>query len=198
MEMPAAGVHDCRKDPLMSTGLLDRKIDRCFGHLDVNRDGQIQSHDLVALAARLMSNFAVPADSRKGKQVTQTFGNWWKALVSNMDVDGDREITPDEFRTGMRATFVTPSGGFDEFFRPAAQAIIDVADTDDDGIVSRHEFRRVQEAFGTPPVKIDEAFARLDADGDGFLSHQEIMDAFRDYYTKEDPQNPGNWLFGSI
>lgn len=182
----------------MSIGLLDRKIDRCFGHLDVNRDGHIQGHDLQALAARLLSNFAVPADSPKGQQIVRTFVEWWTALVSNMDVDGDQEISPEEFRTGMRATFVTPSGGFDQFFKPAAQAIVEVADTDDDGIVSRYEFRRVQEAFGTPPDKIDEAFARLDADEDGFLSHKEIIDAFREYYTKEEPHNPGNWLFGSI
>jgi Ca2+-binding EF-hand superfamily protein len=181
-----------------STKLLDRKIDRCFGHLDVNRDGKIQGGDLVALAARLLSNFAIPADSPKGQQVTRTFADWWRALVSKMDADGDKEITPEEFRAGMRATFVTPSEGFDEIFRPAAQAIIEVSDTDDDGVVSRHEFRRVQEAFGTPSNKIDEAFVRLDADGDGFLSHQEIMQAFREYYTQEDATNPGNWLFGSI
>jgi Ca2+-binding EF-hand superfamily protein len=182
----------------MSASLLERKIRRCFDHLDVNRDGQIQAGDLMALASRLMSNFGVVPDSPKGRQLVSTFEDWWTKLVVAMDTSGDAQISPAEFEKGMIAAWITDGQGYEQFFHPAADAIVALSDTDGDGIVTRYEFQRFQEAFGTPPEKIDEAFEHLDADDDGFLSREEILRAFHEYYTTDSADNPGNLLYGSI
>lgn len=35
-------------------------------------------------------------------------------------------------------------------------------------------------------------------DGDGNLGRDEIRRATEEFYTSEDPQSPGNWLFGNL
>jgi Ca2+-binding EF-hand superfamily protein len=50
--------------------------------------------------------------------------------------------------------------------------------------------------LGLPPDSLNEAFTALDTDGDGHLSRTEIRTAVDEYYTSEEPDTPGNWLFG--
>jgi Ca2+-binding EF-hand superfamily protein len=56
----------------------------------------------------------------------------------------------------------------------------------------------LQRAFNTPVSEISAAFNRIDTDGDGTLSTQELVAAIRAYYIGTDPEAPGNWLFGPL
>ena len=39
----------------MTNDLLDRKLERAFAHLDADRSGVIDAHDIIALGSRLLS-----------------------------------------------------------------------------------------------------------------------------------------------
>jgi Ca2+-binding EF-hand superfamily protein len=40
------------------------------------------------------------------------------------------------------------------------------------------------------------AFAHLDLDGDGLLSRDEFVQLTEEYFTSDDPDAVGGWLFG--
>ncbi|WP_327093314.1 EF-hand domain-containing protein [Nonomuraea sp. NBC_01738] len=178
--------------------LLNRKFDVCFGHGDVNGDGILERADCVALGARLVAYLDEPFDSPKALALFETFGRFWARLIDEFDDDGSGGLSPEEFRQGMRGAWVEDGGGFEAAFRPAAAALWQLCDKDGDGMVGAREFARFHTAFGTSAHNSRVSFEKLDRDGDGNLSVEELIDAWREYYTSADPDSPGNWLYGDI
>lgn len=42
------------------------------------------------------------------------------------------------------------------------------------------------------------AFAKLDLDGDGYISAAEFTRLYLEFFTSEDPEAPGNWFWGPL
>ncbi|GIG70061.1 EF-hand domain-containing protein [Phytomonospora endophytica] len=182
----------------MINDLQTRKLDRAFGHLDVDKNGSIEYQDLIDLASRLLSAFEVTPASDKGQAVLDSFEGFWDAMVAAADMDGDRRLSPQEWRAGMSGAFIERDGGFDRSMRPAVKAVADLLDTDGNGTLSIEEFRAMQRAFGTAAEDVEPAFARIDTDGSGELTVGELVEAARQFYIGADESAPGNSFFGPI
>jgi Ca2+-binding EF-hand superfamily protein len=178
--------------------LLDRKIDVCFGHGDQNGDGILEPADALALAARIIAYLGEPFDSPKAHALLVAFEQFWAHASAKFDTNSDGQVTPLEWRAGLRAAFAEDAAGFEAWFKPLGQALFDICDRDGDGRVGAAEFAGFHKAFGTSPQNTRIAFERLDRDGSGSLSVDELVSAWREYYTSGDPQAPGNWLYGDI
>ncbi|MEV0587878.1 EF-hand domain-containing protein [Nonomuraea sp. NPDC050310] len=181
----------------MPIDLRDHKLDRAFGHLDVDGGGEIEREDLLGLGARLLVGFGESPTSLTGRRLVDGFDGIWAALAAALDRDGDGRLTAAEFKAGMTVAFIE-GGGFDPVFLPAAEAVADLCDQNRDGQIGVHEFRMLLSAFGTPYDDVAEAFDRLDRDHDGTLTVSELVTAVREYYTGDDPHAAGNWLFGPL
>lgn len=183
---------------LSGTPLLHRKIDVCFGHFDADGNGSVERDDLLTLGSQLLAKFGEPVTSPKGTALMDGMVRFWDALVSVADTDGDQRLSPEEYRVAMTGAFVTPAGGFDASLRPLAEAICGLLDTDGDGEVDEGEFQAWQEVFRTAPDHRATAFRKLDTDGSGRLSVDELVAAIRQYYVSPDPDAAGNWLYGPL
>lgn len=182
----------------MATALQQRKLDKAFNHLDVDRSGFVEERDLTELGVRLLANFGVGFDDPRAQKIAAGFGTFWSALAAALDADGDRRLSPREYRDGMLAGFGRPDGAFDQHFRPGAMAVLELADTDGDGFVGREEFATMQHAFGTSREESDFAFDQLDQDRDGRLSLDELIEAVREFYVGADDNAVGRWFFGRV
>ncbi|MEV6521796.1 EF-hand domain-containing protein [Longispora sp. NPDC051575] len=182
----------------MTTELQSRKLDKAFGHLDIDGNGHVDHVDVVALGSRLLAGFGEEPTNAKGQDVINGLETFWQTLLSAIDLDGDRRVSPHEWRAGMTSAFIEDRARFEAALRPAAEAVIRLADTDGDGVVAREEFHTLQHAFGTPAHEIDQAFTRLDTDGSGTVTVDELVAAAREFYTSDDPHSGGNWLFGPV
>jgi Ca2+-binding EF-hand superfamily protein len=178
--------------------LLSRKHERSFGHLDRNGTGFIERDDIIGLGERVLSAVGESAESPRGRELLDAFGEVWTVLVTACDHDADDKLDAREYHIGMSWAFVQDAGGYDRIFHPAVKALLELADTDSDGSLQPVEFRALQEAFGTPTDEIDEAFSGLDRDGSGSLTIDELLRAARQFYTAPDDREPGNGLFGRI
>ncbi|MCD0451031.1 EF-hand domain-containing protein [Actinocorallia sp. API 0066] len=182
----------------MSTSeLQDRKLDRVFDQLDVNRDGVVDREDLAGLGARFLIGFGEPPTSAPGRALLEAFDQVWAALMSRLDLDAESRVTRDQFRRGMAEAFIT-GPDYEPVLRPVAQAVARICDADADGLIDPVAFRTMQTAYGTPEGDIVTAFGALDADGDGMVTVVELERAAREFYTGDDPAAGGNWLFGRI
>ncbi|ONI77854.1 calcium-binding protein [Actinosynnema sp. ALI-1.44] len=182
----------------MRSELLDRKMDKAFKHLDIDGNGHVEREDLIALATRIMANFGEAPTSTKGVTMLDAFETFWQELIAATDTDRDGRIDPEEWRAGMVGAFVTERGGFERGLRPAVNAVLQLADTDGDGVMGVEEFVVLQRAFGTPEAEARDAFRMLDADGNGHLDVDELANAARQFYTSADDNAVGNWFFGPV
>lgn len=181
----------------MATDLQVFKIDRSFSYIDADGNGVITRDDLQGLGARLLTGFGISPAGEQGRRVADSFDRLWDTLAEAADLNHDGSITPDEYRSSVVSSFID-GDRFEPIFRPAIDAVLAVADTDDDGLVQPQEFLLVHEAFGRSEQDSSYAFAALDRDGDGALGRDELLHAVRDYYTSADPNAIGNVMFGRL
>ncbi|NUT31973.1 MAG: hypothetical protein HOV79_02755 [Hamadaea sp.] len=181
----------------MATDLQIEKLDRAFDHIDANHSGEIERDDLLGLGSRVLLGFGEAPTSTKGKQLLDRFDELWTEILAHADGDGSGAISPSEFRAAMISAYIE-GRKFDKSFRPAAVAIAALCDHDGDGAIGMNEFQILQSAFGTGDGDAVSAFQRLDTDGNGTLSVDELVQAAHDYYIGEDPKAPGNSLFGPL
>ncbi|MER6254189.1 EF-hand domain-containing protein [Streptomyces sp. NPDC001584] len=177
--------------------ILDTKLDRFFGMLDADDDGGIRESDVVSLATKL--NAAVGADDPATlARLRDALGAVWSRDLKAMDTDGNGAIDAEEYRVGVRRSLETDADGFLGRMGTLMQEWTTLCDTDGNGVLDREEYAAMYgKTFGVPRQKLDEAFSKLDLNGDGVLSRDEISAAALQYFTSEEPDAPGNWLFGS-
>jgi len=179
------------------SSLQDLKLDRAFAHLDVDGDGHIEREDVLALGARLLIGFGEAPTSSKGKDLVASLDALWDGLLDELDLGRDGRLTTDDFRDGMAEAFVH-GGSYDPLLGPVVDAVARLCDTDDDGQVGLADLRTLHEAFGLADGTAEQALAKLDLDGSGRITTAELSEAAREYYTSDDPEALGNWLFGPI
>jgi Ca2+-binding EF-hand superfamily protein len=179
------------------TSLQDLKLNRAFAHLDVDGDGQIEREDVLALGARLLIGFGEAPTSAKGKDVIETLDTLWDVLLDELDLGRDGRVTTDDFRDGMAGAFVH-GGQYDPVLGPAVDAVARLCDTDNDGEIGLADLRTLHDAFGLDGDEAELALTKLDLNGSGRITVAELSEAAREYYTSDDPEALGNWLFGPI
>ncbi|MFC6061965.1 EF-hand domain-containing protein [Streptomyces ochraceiscleroticus] len=177
---------------------LNRKIDVCFKHGDQDGDGEMTVRDIYFLAVRIIAELGEPIDSPKSQALLKSFESFWHGVSEVMDINRDGVITPLEWRRALTEGFAKEPKKFEDGFRPLAQALFELCDKDGSGKVTQREFARFQKAFGTTPENSAIAFDKLDRNGSGDLSVDELKEAWREYYTSADPNARGNWLYGDI
>ncbi|GAA3119073.1 EF-hand domain-containing protein [Streptosporangium carneum] len=181
----------------MSTELLRRKLDRAFDHLDASGNGKVERDDLLGLGALILVGFGESPTSAAGSKVLHGFESIWRALSAELDVDCEGAISPEEFRTGMTSV-LSEDERFDTVFRPAAEAVAELYDTDGDGVVGPAELRGMLSAFGTSHDDADTALDLLDHDLERGISVGELVEATRAYYRGADQGTACDQSFGSL
>ncbi|MFE7659502.1 EF-hand domain-containing protein [Streptomyces celluloflavus] len=186
----------------MDADIQERKLDKNFVLLDLDRDGCISQSDMEAAAQRFLDQIGKDITSPAGTEVANALGapagaefrSVIAAIWRAVDPQGKGQLTKDEYAAAM--TDLTGSGQLPELLRAVHRSFFDLADTNNDGVLSREEFGRLYGNSGLTPTEVDELFRRLDTDHSGTLSVDELANAAVDFYQSSDPKSPANWLNG--
>ncbi|MDC0669288.1 EF-hand domain-containing protein [Nannocystis radixulma] len=181
------------------TEFLDRRLARRFRTLDDDGNGFIERCDFETSAERLAKEFGHGSDSRARQQLIELTLGLWDHLRRVADKNVDGRIGLDEYKAAFAAGLLETPESFDQGYVPFLDAIMDIADGDGDGrLTVTDEIRWTKALMHLPEQDAREAFRRIDADGDGFITVGDLLAAIRGYYFDDSADSPGHWLLGPL
>ncbi|WP_062430660.1 EF-hand domain-containing protein [Herbidospora daliensis] len=175
-----------------------RKMHKFFTLLDADGDDVLTLADFTAAANRAATAFGWSPASDESIAIRQSYTALWQEVYAPMDLDGDAGLDFHEYLTAHRKTILGLPDGYQRV-QPVAQAFLQLADTDGDGVLTRAEYvTTMNSAFGLPEEDGEHAFDQLDAANAGALSFGEVHRAVEGYFCSEDPAAYGSALLGRI
>jgi Ca2+-binding EF-hand superfamily protein len=178
---------------------LSRKLARRFQTFDADGNGRIEREDFETSAGRLADEFGYGPGSPERTRLLDLSLGLWAHLVAVADADSDGSIDVTEYKQAFADGLLVTEESFQQGYRPFLDAIMAVADTDGDGRLSADEHVRWTGALmQLPEDDAREVHRRLDTDGDGSITTDDLESAIHDYYFDDDPAGVGSWLLGPL
>ncbi|KAA2265371.1 EF-hand domain-containing protein [Solihabitans fulvus] len=175
---------------------LNAKINHGFDRLDVDGDGLLTEQDHVLMGQRVAGALGHALGSPQEQRITESFVRIWREVHAPHIPGGGATISREQFVASTTTLAVDPQAR--SVLGAIAETYLAVADTDGDGQVGLTEFRTFQRPLfpDLTDEAINEAFAHLDTNANGYLTTREFVDGLVEFWTSTDPAAPGNWWMG--
>jgi Ca2+-binding EF-hand superfamily protein len=170
-------------------------LERRFAVIDIDGNGVWQHEDGQLLTRRLCETFGRDPDSAAGRALATAQRALFDIMLAHMDTNGDRVISRDEFVAAV-GPGIGHRAGFDTAVEAAARSLLQVADTDGNGVLDPGEYTRLAAVYGAHADAAERAFGRLDQDRNGVLDAAELTLAIRQFFASRDPDAQGSAAFG--
>ncbi|WP_409473355.1 EF-hand domain-containing protein [Streptomyces sp. HC307] len=167
----------------MITALANERLKKRFDKWDADANGQLERADFTEEAAKIAHAFGKAPDSREVQALRDAFDGLFDYLARESGVPADGALSQGDFlRVTGNLIFKEGEAQFNRVLGPVVKAIIGICDKNADGRINAEEFRAWLSGIGVNGEEARDAFARVDTDGDGELSLEELLAAVRDYH----------------
>ncbi|MGD8321338.1 MAG: EF-hand domain-containing protein [Gemmatimonadota bacterium] len=181
----------------MLTDLQTTKLTRYFRLYDVDDDGRIARPDFERVLENVRALHGADPDSQTHRGLREGFLSRWHALAASADIDEDGGVDLSEWLAYWDAV-LADEGRYAAEVTSVAEHLFEIFDTDEDGVLGSDEFVNFYAVYGLKSALARQIFLDLDVDGDGRVTRQELVDMAHDFYRSDDPDAPGNRLFGPL
>nr|AGG56523.1 juvenile hormone diol kinase [Antheraea yamamai] len=161
---------------------------------DTDRSGSVDKKDFE-LAATNISKLRgwnpgeIPYDI-----LQQSLLAIWEGLQVHADFDKSGEVSKDEWIALWDAFSKNPDSAKD-WQNLLCKCIFQIEDSSNDGKIDCDEFAGVHASFGLDRDESVEAFKKL-SKGKDTVTWPEFQELWKEYFTSEDVEAPGNFIFG--
>lgn len=183
----------------MLSELLRKKHTKNFQVYDINKNSCVELKDLELCAQNIAALQNRQVGTPEFEDIQAKYVAIWSNFWQPADLNGDGKVELDEYLmvADQSIQAFANSTTLQEAHAAKANAIFDCLDADGDGEISVAEYKQFCTAVGLDEEVAEAVFPHLDENGDGKLSREEYIDRSKEFHTSEDPNAPGNWLYGS-
>ncbi|MEU8708128.1 EF-hand domain-containing protein [Streptomyces sp. NPDC048565] len=166
----------------MSTALANERLRKRFARWDVDGNGLLELSDFRQEAARIAKAFGKAEDAPEVQGLRDAF----EALYTHLaEQSGSAQggISEEGFlRATEQLLFSEGEAAFNRALGPVVKSLVQLSDSDGDGVLDGKEFSTWLVAIGLPAGQADEVLRKVDANGDGVLSEDELLRVVREYH----------------
>jgi len=177
------------------TELQTKKLSRYFRVYDIDDDGRIGPADFARVIENVRALHGFTSDSEEHRRLAAGYAARWDGIAESADVDQDGGIDLQEWLTYWDGV-LADDARYEEEVRTLEARFFEIFDIDEDGAIGPDEFCNFFGVYGLSAALARQIFMDIDLDGDGEMSHEELMTMAREFYRGDDPDAPGNRLFG--
>jgi Ca2+-binding EF-hand superfamily protein len=181
----------------MLSEIMEKKLTKHFQFQDLDQDGFVEKADWEQCARNLAEIRDWKPESPEYNNIltkhVQIWTNFWKPA----DGDDDGKVSLKEYlelADGQRKKSFFSLDLIADLFG----AIFEIIDLDGDGKITVHDYKQYFKAWGLDEALAEQAFPRLDLSGDGRLSRSIFIQFGSNFFMADEPNVPGNWLFGPL
>ena len=159
-----------------------------FQHWDRDRNGFIEWADMEKAVRRLGEAFGRTEDSSEWGALTESCRRYWQVLVQHADTDRDGRIGPDEYVAAFADGVMSDPAVFGGVFQSLLGDVVRLADVDGDARLNKEEYTRLMGSwYNAGESDAAALFARLDTDGDGLLTLDELVRSASSAFVEDEP-----------
>jgi Ca2+-binding EF-hand superfamily protein len=185
---------------MLTLGDLQRqKAAHYFDLIDTDGNDLIEAKDFERRADRLAETLAVTGAEER-ERLRRRVMLWWEHLSSLADANDDGRITRQEWEMYWERFKIAVSMGDNRRsvarLERVARHTFRAIDRTGNGQVTEEEFSNWLAAWDVD--KQAAVFRRLDRDDKGYLTEEDLTEAVKEFYLSNDPDAPGNVLYGEL
>ncbi len=160
---------------MVADNTAQARLSKRFEKWDSDGNGVLEPSDFVAEAARIATALGQSPDSPQGVALRNAFQSMFENLAERVGVSPQGPLSQEQFLGAAGELFQGGDAAFN--------GIVGLCDRNADGVIDAAEFGSWLGAVGgLDASSAAEAFRRIDTDGDGVLSEQELLAAIRDFH----------------
>lgn len=177
------------------TPFLTKKHTHSFHIFDADGDGKVARADHDRIVRRAIAIRGL--EGAEAEAFEAQMAGIWEQLEAMVDKDGDHAINLEEW-LAFQGALVKNRDLWEQAVGGNVQQLLMLIDVDGDGALDRTEYGHLLAIYDVDAAKGDVAFPKLDLDGDGKISTDELMQLVRQWCFSDAQDDPGNWIFGGL
>lgn len=177
----------------MVSDFRKKKLQHVFNvFFDVNKSGSIDRKDFEDTLQKAATIRGWKPTDPKYKEAETLLNKMADDFLLKVDKDKTGDVTFDEWVAAWDT--LNPSAP-QEWQTLWAKFIFELEDTSSDGSIDADEFTAVYTGFGLKEAEVRSSFQKM-AKGKTSVSWAEFFDLWKEYFTTEDVNAPGNFIYG--
>lgn len=182
----------------MLTELQLNKLEKFFYILDYDRNGAIERDDFIGIAENLCILWNVKENDPEHDKIVKKFSDSWEQFDFFINNEKSGRASWDHWLHFAEERIINGDETvFNAYVDNYVGGIFDNFDSNKDGYINLDEFIDLFVAYRIEVRFAAKAFRKLDRNKDDLISRGELITAVKEFFRSDDPDAPGNWLFGS-
>ncbi len=180
------------------TELQVRKLMKLFSMYDADNVGVLKMRNFQTLVDRLAAvrNWKpeTPEYNRLQAKIMQRWVHIRGEIKEKLKGSKDSSVTLEQWL--LFYDQVLSDSSYRDHIQEVADLIFDAVDVDASETLDLAEWQRLFQIYGIPVIYAQESFAKVGLSPDQSLSKDEVVKRIEEFYYSQDPNAPGNFLFG--